>query len=398
LEPQKGLLIFINMKKMLFVLATVLGISANASHLLGGYTQVIQRGFSDTVDIVVTLFSDPQGIPGPGSISITEWKSVNNFYQQNSTFTLTQLTTATWQGVNVTVYAGIRVLTVGDYRFIYTNCCRGMHTNASSAFNSNFTIGLDYKKTAVGIPNSAPVLINPLPINWVTGDTATSILFAADLDGDSVRVVMDDALNQHANNTFVPLAPFSQLNNYGYYDVQGDGSITWAPNTMGQFATGYKIEEYRNGSLIGVNRIQQVYITQPGSTPNVPWPPVLIQHDMLNGDSTSISIQVNNFTSTSLTFPGVDVVQNTATSWDLLNLLPGTYKGVLRASSNSSNNDYYITLRVVSTIGIQEYNLTNLKYDVYDWYGRYVGNDLDGLKGLFVIRYSNGKSEKVFVN
>jgi hypothetical protein len=386
------------MKKLLFTLAVALGINASASHLLGGYIQTTQRGFTDTVDITVTIFTDPQGLPASQTISMVEWKQVNNFYQQNATFNATQQSSGTWQGVNVYVYSVVKVLSSGDYRFIYTHCCRGMLTNASSSANSNFTIALDYKKTTASIPNSAPILVNPLPINWVVGDTAQSILFAIDLDGDSVLVEMDNAINQHANNTFVPLAPFSQLSSYGYYNVAGDGTITWSPTTVGKFGTGYKISEYRNGSLIGVSRVQQVYVTQPGSTPNVPWPPVLIQHDMLNGDSTSIFIQVNNFISTSLTFPGVDVVQNTATSWDLLNLLPGTYKGVLRASSNSSNNDYYITLRVVSTIGIQEYNLTNLKYDVYDWYGRYVGNDLDGLKGLFVIRYSNGKSEKVFVN
>ena len=386
------------MKKMLFVLATVLGISANASHLLGGYTQVIQRGFSDTVDIVVTLFSDPQGIPGPGSISITEWKSVNNFYQQNSTFTLTQLTTATWQGVNVTVYAGIRVLTAGDYRFIYTNCCRGMHTNASSAFNSNFTIGLDYKKTAVGIPNSAPVLINPLPINWVTGDTATSILFAADLDGDSVRVVMDDALNQHANNTFVPLAPFSQLNNYGYYDVQGDGSITWAPNTMGQFATGYKIEEYRNGSLIGVNRVQQVYITQTGSSPVVPWPPIMVIHDMLNGSNLGINITVSNASSSSMTIPGISVTQGMIDYWVLDSLSPGTYDGVIRVTNNSSNNDYRFIFKVVSTIGMDENDL-NVSYEVWDWNGNIIGKNVPWkeLQGFYILRYDDGRIEKVFV-
>ena len=41
-----------------------------------------------------------------------------------------------------------------------------------------------------------------------------------------------------------------------------------------------------------------------------------------------------------------------------------------------------------------------MQYKVYDWNGRYMGSNIDWaeLKGLYVIRYSNGKVEKVFCN
>ena len=387
------------MKKVLFILALALGLNASASHLLGGYIQTVQRGYSDTVDIVVTLFTDPQGIANPASISLQEFKMVNNFYQSNATFTVTQQSATTWQGVNAYVYTGVRVLTAGDYRFIYTNCCRGMLANASSAANSNFTIALDYKKTAQGTtPNSAPIIVNPLPINWVVNDTAQSILFAVDFDGDSVMVEKDDAINQHANNTFVPLAPFSQLGNYGFYYVDVDGTVTWSPTTVGTFGTGYKITEFRNGSVIGVNRIQQVYITQAGSTPSVPNLNPVITADLVNGDSTYFSTFISNYTTTSLTIPGVTVTQASNSSWSLTDLQVGTYKGVLRASSNSSNNDYYVYLVVTSTIGLEERIADyNMQYQVYDWYGRLMGTSLEGLKGLYVIRYENGTAEKVLI-
>jgi len=42
--------------------ALAVSLTANASHLLGGYMQAYQRGTTDTVDIYVTLFTDPQGI------------------------------------------------------------------------------------------------------------------------------------------------------------------------------------------------------------------------------------------------------------------------------------------------------------------------------------------------
>lgn len=55
---------------------------------------------------------------------------------------------------------------------------------------------------------------------------------------------------------------------------------------------------------------------------------------------------------------------------------------------------------VSSTLSLEE-NIAdfNTQYDVYDWCGRYMGSNINwtDLKGLYVIRYSNGKVEKVFV-
>jgi len=386
------------MKKMILCgLMLLMGTSSFASHLLGGYIQTTQRNSSDTVDVVVTLFTDPQGIGNPTYISLAEWKLVNGFYQTNGNFTLSQQLTGSWQGVNVYVYSGIRILSSGDYRFIYTNCCRGMLSNASSAMNSNFTIAMDYKKSL--LPNSAPIILNPLPINWVNGDTAQSILFAVDLDGDSVMVEKDDAINQHSNNTFVPLSPFTQLSSYGSYYVDVNGTIEWAPNTNGTFGTGYKVSEIRNGQVIGVNRIQQVYMVQPGSTPNVPNLNPMITADLVNGDSLQYTTTISNATSTELIIPNVDVTQTSDSTWTLNNLQMGTYNGVLRASSNSSNMDYYITLVVNSTIGIEEVvSELNTSYEVYDWTGKYIGKDVnwEELSGFYIIKHSNGTIEKIY--
>ena len=85
--------------------------------------------------------------------------------------------------MNVSQYHTVLVLSGGDYRFVYTNCCRGMLSNASSATNSNFTIGLDYKKTTT--PNSSPVLLNFLPSTWTSGTSSQTMMYTFDMDGDS---------------------------------------------------------------------------------------------------------------------------------------------------------------------------------------------------------------------
>ena len=385
------------MKKLFLLVACVFfTLTTSASHLLGGYIQVMQVGTSDTLNVSAVLFSDPQGIGLPTTLTLNEYKLTNGFYQSTTNVSMTQTTTGTWQGVNVAMWSATIIRTAGDYRWIYTNCCRGIHTNASSSMNSSFTMGLDYQKSST--PNTAPILLNLLPVNWVVGDTAQSILFAVDPDGDSVVVEMDDALNQYANGTFVPLSPFSQLGNYGMYNVDTDGTIEWSPSQLGQFATGFKVSEYRNGSLIGVNRIQQVFLTQNGSTPNIVNFNPLIQVDLLNGDSTYYATMISNATSTELIMPGVSVTQMSNSTWSLDSLQVGTYKGVLRATSNSSNMDFYVNLVVTSTIGIEE-NIANrnMKYEVYDWYGKYMGTTLENQKGFRILRYENGKVEKVFI-
>ena len=182
------------------------------------------------------------------------------------------------------------------------------------------------------------------------------------------------------------------------YNVDTDGTIEWSPSQLGQFATGFKVSEYRNGSLIGVNRIQQVFLTQNGSTPNIVNFNPLIQVDLLNGDSVHYATMISNATSTELIMPGVSVTQMSNSTWSLDSLQVGTYKGVLRATSNSSNMDFYVNLVVTSTIGIEEIvKYQSTSYRVYDWNGKFIGTDLRGLRGLYIVRYDSGVSEKIYI-
>lgn len=398
------------MKKLLIALFSVATFAANASHLLGGFINTIQSGYTDTVTVTVTLFSDPQGIGNPQSITLNDLVKINGFYQASGNITLTQQSTGTWQGVNTTVYSTTTYMAAGEHRLIYTNCCRGILTNATSSMNSNFTIALDYMKTAQGTtPNSAPFVLNYLPVKWVNGVTSQSMLFTFDVDGDSIMVEKDDAINQHANNTFVPLAPFTQLTSYGSYNVDPSGLIKWKPNTLGQFGTGFKISEYRNGQLIGVSRVQQVFQVENGSTPMIVAPfnmsinndsTITIEYDLVNGDSAYVGFTGSNYLNAQLVILGVTPNKVANTTWSITGLnTPGVYKGYLRIYGSNSNMDFPVSLVVTSTIGIEEDIVyRDMQYSVYDWYGRYMGNSLEGLKGLYVIRYENGKAEKIFVN
>jgi len=300
------------MKKLLVLLALAVGLTANASHLLGGMVTVAQTS-QDSTSVGVYLLTDPQGISGPNTIYVEKWEmNSQGWYVQNGTVALDKSSTLSHQGMNVNTYVSDYLdLDSNKYRFIYKNCCWGMLSNSSNSFSSEFIISADYWH----IPNnSLPYAENPLIVN-LQKDTLNTMkpiwgnynCFLSQLDNDSVNVTQSDLYSGYANGTFVP-----QVHTALNMHVSND-SISWTPTTLGNYGTGFEIAEYRNGDKIGIQRIQ----------------------------------------------------------W---------------------------TFRVLtSTIGIEE-NIVdrNMQYEVYDWYGRYLGTSLENQKGFFILRYSNGKTEKIF--
>ncbi len=299
------------MKKLLIALALGLGLSVNASHLSGGMVTVAQTSY-DSTSVGVYLVADPQGIT-PNTINVEKWEMNSvGWYVQNGYVTLTKSSTLSHQGKNVITYVSDYLdLDSNYYRFIYKNCCWGMLNNSSNSFNSEFIISADYWH----IPNnSLPYAENPLWVN-VQKDTLNTMkpiwgvfnCFLSQLDTDSVNVTQTDLYSGYANGVFVPQVQ-TALNMH----VSND-SINWTPMMVGNYGTGFEINEYRNGSKIGTQRIQWTFTV------------------------------------------------------------------------------------LASTVSIEEYKLPQT-YKVYDLNGRYMGNDIKTLNGsgLYVVRYNNGKVEKVF--
>lgn len=300
------------MKKLLVLLALAVGLTANASHLLGGMVTVAQTS-QDSTSVGVYLLTDPQGISGPNTIYVEKWEmNSQGWYVQNGTVALDKSSTLSHQGMNVNTYVSDYLdLDSNKYRFIYKNCCWGMLSNSSNSFSSEFIISTDYWH----IPNnSLPYAENPLIVN-LQKDTLNTMkpiwgnynCFLSQLDNDSVNVTQSDLYSGYANGVFVP-----QVHTALNMHVSND-SISWTPTTLGNYGTGFEIAEYRNGDKIGIQRIQ----------------------------------------------------------W---------------------------TFRVLtSTIGIKEDIVyRDLQYSVYDWYGRYLGNTLEGQKGFLILRYTNGETKKIF--
>ena len=219
--------------------------------------------------VALYLITDPQGIL-PASQTVAVYIENNSFYlfSENVTVTLTSTDTMADGNLLSTYVSGYKQFYMSKYRFIYSHCCRGMAVNASNSFTSDFLIALDVDRlNAVNnntpMPNYLPTCT--MPQNFTSVIDLKALIDDSSFENDSIQYEMWDALGQHANNTFVPLAPFNQLTSYGIYTM-GGGMINWTPSTVGNFVTGYKLTEWRSGGIKASQcYVQMTYTITPSS-------------------------------------------------------------------------------------------------------------------------------------
>lgn len=250
------------MIKFFSTLVLTLGLSsaALASHLLGGIVGVFQTA-PDSTTIGVALIADPQGLPAPNSITIEKWEQNSvGWYVQTGTVTLTQaIAPIPFQGYNLINYVSEYLdLDSNKYRFIYRNCCWGIVNNSNNSFNSEFIISADYWH----LPNnSTPHARVPFIINQQANTRNTmSPLWGWNsfLDNsnpwDIVSISQTDLHSGYANGVFVP-------QNYQQLAMHVDNdSISWTPASLGNYATGFEITDFRPGvGTVSVQRIQWTF-------------------------------------------------------------------------------------------------------------------------------------------
>ena len=259
------------MKKILLALLLAVNSTAFASHILGGMLAMTHDPTSqpNNQSVALYLITDPQGIL-PASQTVAVYIENNNFYlfSENVTVTLTSTDTMADGNLLSTYVSGYKQFYMSKYRFIYSHCCRGMAVNASNSFTSDFLIALDVDRlNAVNnntpMPNYLPTCT--MPQNFTSVIDLKALINDSSFENDSIQYEMWDALGQHANNTFVPLAPFNQLTSYGIYTM-GGGMINWTPSTVGNFVTGYKLTEWRSGGIKASQcYVQMTYTVTPSA-------------------------------------------------------------------------------------------------------------------------------------
>ncbi len=260
------------MKKLFTLLLLVTaGLSASASHLMGGQIHARQiPGTALTYEVTIRLFRDVLGI----NMSAPQLR----VYSGNSTQYTSSMTTLAGSGIvngfqyptEWYVYKDtITFAAPGQYRLAYNECCR----NAAivNAGNSQ-TMFLETKLTVFpnGTFNSSPeFLLDPVgfvPLNqqWLSNP------LAFDADGDSLVFRIDTPfanLNANVTNYVFPASAAGGLLNVNSFT----GEIRWTPSTVGNYIFSYVVDEYRNGQLIGsVVRDYQYVVMMSSNTPPVP--------------------------------------------------------------------------------------------------------------------------------
>jgi len=264
------------MKKIIFSLLFLLSFGAFASHTLGGHTDVVQLG-QYTYQVKVTLYQENGSLPAYSQVTYQLHKSNQGFYNLQSNYTALQDTNFVYNNRLISVFVDtITLNSPGDYRVTWHECCRVTYTNMAGSNNSALVFGTDFANYAVQgstayVPNSPPVFVNLVPGNLIAGSVNQFSVFAIDPDGDSISYEYADAKDLHLNSTFVPVAPQTSLTTNhsmqnGYYSVTNYGIVTWTPSTIGKFGNSIVVKEYRNGQVIGINRIELTYNVTSGST------------------------------------------------------------------------------------------------------------------------------------
>ncbi len=262
------------MKRILLLGLILVSLQTSASHIMSGYIGVRQISI-DSVQLIMAIYADSNSFAPPTQMAFM-YTNTNNQYQYTSQVSMSISVDSTFAGFEAYVYASDTIaLANGEYRFVHQHCCRNGLNNVPNATTAEFVIACDYTMNG---SNTSPVLSSPLDI-LVGLNQSNTFDFdqnMIDFDGDQIQVSMDDALNMYNDGTglYTPVSGFTQLNNHGTYSVASNTS-DWTPNALGTYATGYLVEEFRNGTKIGELRIQHVFVVDNVSS--------TITHDRVNG-------------------------------------------------------------------------------------------------------------------
>lgn len=230
----------------------------------------------------MSLYLDSLGIVAP-SVQVEQWNLVGGALQAGGNLSLAQANTTSFQGVRIVTYLSSSFsLASGGYRFVYKHCCRNslVLNMPSIAPAFQFVIGTDYTKTPASGPPSThsntPVFTSPVPY-LLLEDTAQVLAFGSYItepDGDSLVVEADSVLIDHGGGPFVGATGATPLSSWGAYLVgPSTMNVLWKPDSAGLYAAGWLIKEFRNGQLIGRQRIQhhfRVLAYRPSSVSEIP--------------------------------------------------------------------------------------------------------------------------------
>ncbi len=250
------------MRPLIFTLLLLLShLFAMGSHITSSriYTEPIG---GNQYKLVVELYRDCSGIPGGTTVTIDaststgSWSQILPLYSTSSFLDSCGFATTctSFQSVVPGLQKMIYMDTItidSATTFSFSNCC----LNQSIINISNASSSASYVECYLDPQGgtNTPVEVNNYEqlMHYNVLDSSTHSLNIYEQEGDSV-VVSATSLLTSSQSPIGYNAGYSASNPFGnnlYYNVSTDGIIDMVNFSTGQYALGFKIESYRNGSL-----------------------------------------------------------------------------------------------------------------------------------------------------
>lgn len=211
----------------------------------------------DSTSIGLYLLSDAGYSNMSQNASVQQWEpNGQGGWTLTRYVTLTKVASLSHQGSNVYTYSSDYLdLDSGEYRFVYSTCCWQPLNNSPYSYSSDIVISADYKH----VPNnSLTYMENPLWVNMQVDSINVMRpmfgifnCFFTEPDGDSVNLTQTQLYSGYFNGVFTLQQSQSPSNMWVHND-----SMTFVSSTIGMVGNGFEIKEYRNGQLLGTQRIQ----------------------------------------------------------------------------------------------------------------------------------------------
>jgi hypothetical protein len=266
--------------------------SANATHIVGGSMSHFALGNNQyiiTVEIFRDCYNGEPYFDDPLNIAVY---SENNVLVGEYYFPLTTSTIDTVsilpsnfvcvfpQGVCIEKALYYEVIELpadlGKYTVVHQRCCRSqILSNLVAPLDIGMTFFTEIDNT---ISNSSPIFNQDIPVAIFEGVPFIYDGGATDPDGDSLTYSLStpflgaDALNPkplpplsppYQTATFID-PPYSQSNmlggNYPLVIDAETGEFSAIPTMLGAYQIAYKVDEYRNGQLIGTTYRDFIFV------------------------------------------------------------------------------------------------------------------------------------------
>lgn len=237
--------------------------SARASHIMGSHIAYKWLGGQD-YEMTLVLIRDCYGI-ALGTTELIEANSscgtqtfamplVDTVEVASCSGMLSQCQGGTYPGAELHFYRDtVTIAACADWVLSWVSCCR--NAAISNLVDPDLT-GMTLSATLdnLNVPGNSTPIFQELPGVAICSNVPFCLPNGAyDADGDSVVYTQADPIGDSGLPLpflpgFTATEPFSSANGHAFDPVTGNHCST--PDVLGQYVMAYKVDEYRNGTLI----------------------------------------------------------------------------------------------------------------------------------------------------